>query len=97
MSSTCLALYQSPFFIGSMRLGELRLEVAQVAFDLHVAKFIALALFHDIGDDEVALVRRQFGHRRHDAEIGIALGQVELTQLLLVDRPAGPGRSWCWS
>ena len=45
---------------------------------------VALPLFHHVGDDEIALVGRQFGHRRDDVEIGVAVGQVELTHLLLV-------------
>src|SRR3546814_7928598 len=38
----------------------------------------------DIGDDEVLLVAGQLGNRRDDAEIGIAVLQIEETQLLLV-------------
>jgi hypothetical protein len=83
VSSTILALYQSPFFIGSW-LPAFAVEIAQLALDLDVAEFVALAFLDHIGDDEVALVGRQFGHGGNHAEIGIALGQVELAQLLLV-------------
>ena len=57
-------------------------------FDLDVAEFVALAFFHHIGDDEILLVAGQFGNRRNYPEIGIAFGQVELAQLLLVVRQA---------
>ena len=63
---------------------DVAIEIAQLAFDLDVAELVALAFFHHIGDDEVLLVRRQFGDGGNDAEIGIALRQVELPQLLLV-------------
>ena len=59
-------------------------EIANFAFHRHIAEFVAFALFHHIGDDEVFLVRRQLGHGGDDAEIGITLGQIELAQLLLV-------------
>ena len=59
-------------------------EVADFAVDGDVAELVALTLFDDIGDDEVALVGRQLGDRAGDAEIGIALRQIELAQLLLV-------------
>ena len=48
-----------------------------------LGKFIPLSLVDDEGHDEI-LLRCQFGNRRHDPEIGIALLQVELPQLLLV-------------
>ena len=59
-------------------------QVANVRFDLHIAEFVTIAFLHHIGDDEVLLVRRQFGDGGNDAEVGIAFGQVELAQLLLV-------------
>src|SRR3546814_5296968 len=62
----------------------LGLEVAQAALDVDVAELVALALLDDIGDDEVLLVAGQLGNRRDDAEIGIAVLQIEETQLLLV-------------
>ena len=59
-------------------------KVAQrtVAFDL--AELVARALLDDVGDDEVAAIGRQFRKRGDNAEIGVALGQVEGAQLLLV-------------
>ena len=59
-------------------------EVADVAVDGDVAELVALTLFDHVGDDEVALVGRQFGDRAGHAEIGIALRQIELAQLLLI-------------
>jgi hypothetical protein len=44
-----------------------------------------LALFDDVGDDEIAPVRRQFGNGGHDPEVGIAVGEVEKPELLLVE------------
>ena len=55
-----------------------------MAFNLDVTKFVPVTFFHHIGDDEVLLIRRQFGDRRNNAEIGIALRQVKLAKLLLV-------------
>ena len=90
MSSTSLALYQSPVFIGSSRVSASLLEVADRALDLDVAELVALAFLDHVGDDEVAPVGRQLGDRRDDPEIGIAVGQVELPQLLLVEgEPVG--------
>src|SRR3546814_7131710 len=63
------------------RLQRLGLEVAQAALDVDVAELVALALLDDIGDDEVLLVAGQLGNRRDDAEIGIAVLQIEETQL----------------
>jgi hypothetical protein len=61
VSSTCLALYQSPD-LHRQHLGQRRaLEVADVALDLDVAELVALALLDDVGDDEVAPVRSQLG------------------------------------
>ena len=65
-------------------LDRIRTEITDFAFDVDVAELVAIAFLNHIGDDEIALVRRQFGHRRNHAEIGIAFGQVELAQLLLV-------------
>ena len=59
-------------------------KIADVAFDFDVTKFVAVTFFDDISDDEIALVGRQFGHCRHNAEIGIAIGQIKLPQLALV-------------
>ena len=62
----------------------LAVEVADLALHLHVAELVALSFLHHVSDDEVLLVRRQLGHGGNHAEIGIALRQVELPQLLLV-------------
>ena len=59
-------------------------EVAQRAVRLDRAELVARPFLDDVGDDEVAAVGRQLGQRRDDAEIGIALGQVEGAKLLLV-------------
>jgi hypothetical protein len=63
----------------------LLVEVADLAFDTDVAEVVALSFLDHIGDDEVAAVRGQLGHRRDDTEIGVALGKVEQPQLLLVE------------
>ena len=86
MSSTSLALNQSPGLILTQRFHILGIEVAKLAFRLDRAEFVARTFFDHIGDDEVAAVGGEFGQRRHDAEVGIALGQVEGAQLLLVGR-----------
>ena len=65
-------------------------EVAQAAFGLDRAELVARPFLDDVGDDEIAAVGRQLGKRGNDAEIGIALGQVEGAQLLLVGgQPVG--------
>ena len=63
---------------------EFRCKIANLAFHRHIAKFVAIAFFHHIGDDEIPLVGGELGNRRNDAKIRIALGQVELAELLLV-------------
>ncbi len=63
-------------------------EVANLALHRDIAEFVALALFHHIGDDEVALVRGEFSYCRDHAEVGIAFGEVILAQLLLVESKA---------
>ncbi len=65
-------------------------KIAQLAFHLHIAEFVALAFLDHIGDDEIALIGGQFSHCRHNAKIGIALRQIKLPQLLLVEgQPVG--------
>src|SRR3546814_7808136 len=83
VSSTCLALYQSPFFIGTRRRSVSGCK-SNIALYGDIAEFVTIAFFHHIGDDEVSLVRRQFGNRGTDAKIGITLSEIELPQLLLV-------------
>ena len=61
-------------------------KIAQLTVNLDLAELVALAFFDHVGDDEVLLVRGQFGHGGNHPEIGVALGQVELAQLLLVKR-----------
>ena len=61
-------------------------KIAQLADHFDAAKLVAFAFFHHVGDDEIALVRGQFGHGGNHPEIGIALRQVELAQLLLIKR-----------
>jgi len=65
---------------------QLAVKVAQLAIDIDLAERIALPFLNHVSDDEVFLIRRQFRNRRNHAEIGIAFGQVELPQLLLVKR-----------
>src|SRR3546814_13298833 len=60
------------------------LQVADVAFDRNVAELIALALFHHIGDNEIAAVGRKFRDGGSDEKNGIAVGKIELTQILRV-------------
>ena len=73
-----------------MRLDLLGREVAERAFGLDRAELVARAFLDDVGDDEVTAVGRQFGERGDDPEVGIALGQIEGAQLLLVGRePVG--------
>ncbi len=59
-------------------------KVAQGAVGLDGAEFVARPFLDYISDDEVAAVGGQLGKRRDDAEIGIALGEIEGAQLLLV-------------
>ncbi len=66
------------------RLQHLGREIAQLAFDRHRPELVALPFLDHISDDEVLPVVGQFGDGGNDAEIGIALRQVELAQLLLV-------------
>ncbi len=64
------------------------IEIAQLAVNLDVAELVPVTFFDDVGDDEIALVGREFGHGGDDAEIGVAFGQVELAHLLLIERQA---------
>ena len=50
-----------------------------------LAEIIELALVDREGDVEILAVGRQFGDRRDDAEIGIALLQIESAQLFAVE------------
>ena len=59
-------------------------EVAKRAFGVDGAELVARPFLDNVGDDEVLAVGSQLGERGHDAEIGIALRQVESAQLLLV-------------
>ena len=59
-------------------------------FDPDLAEAIALAFVDREGDDKTVALRRQLGHRRQHAEIGIALGQIELAQqLAVIGHPIG--------
>ncbi len=65
-------------------------EIAQLAFHADFAEAVLLPFLDHISNDEIALVGCQFGHGGDHAEIGIALRQVELAQLLLVEsKPVG--------
>src|SRR5690606_30066392 len=59
-------------------------QTVQFRLNLDFAELVANALFHRKGDVEIALVRRQFGDGRDDAEIRVAAVIVELAQLLAV-------------
>jgi len=67
-----------------LRRKEFWREIPDLAFHGHIAKLVPITLFDNISDDEIALVRREFGHGGDDTEIGIAFCQIELTELLLV-------------
>ena len=84
MSSTALALNQSPGLILTSALICSAVKSRSALSRLDRAELVARPFLDDVGDDEVAAVGRQLGERRDDAEIGIALGQVESAQLLLV-------------
>ena len=85
-SSTAFALNQIAR-LDLRELEHLRIgEVAKRAVGFDRAEFVARPFLDHVGDDEVAAVRRQLGERRHDAEIRIALCQVEGAKLLLVGR-----------
>lgn len=60
-------------------------DLLQVALDRDRSETVALPLLDHEGDDEGVLFRCQFRHRRLDAEIGIAMGQIELAQKLAVE------------
>ena len=55
---------------------------------LTVAELVAVALLDGEGDEEALAVGREFGHRREDAEVGIAFRQIEAAQQLAVEREA---------
>ena len=72
--------------VGLQQLPQLpRLEVRHPGFDLDVAEVVALALLHGEGDDEALPVRGQLGDGRAHVEVGVAAGQVEPAQQLLVE------------
>ena len=73
-----------PIILLHRHKGRRRLKIAQFGFDCNFAEFIPFALFHHISHDEIALVGGEFGNGRHNAEIGIALRQIELAQFGLV-------------
>ena len=79
-----LSVIEIARFHGQLGRQEFRCKIANLAFHRHIAKFVAIAFFHHIGDDEIPLVGRELGHGGDHAKIGIAFGQVELAQLLLV-------------
>jgi hypothetical protein len=63
-------------------------EVPDLALNLDFAELVALPFLDHERDDEVALVRSELSHGRHDPEIGVAVAQIERAQLLLVIREA---------
>ena len=83
-SSTALALNQSPLLDLQRLLDRRRGEVAKSALGVDLAELVARPFLDDVGDDEVLPVGRQLGERGDDAEVGIALGQIEGAKLLLV-------------
>ena len=67
-----------------------RREVSELASDVDGGDPIALALFEGEGDDEAAAVRHELGDGRNDAEVDIAVGEVEPAEQLTVERqPVG--------
>ncbi len=72
-------------FHGQQVLEGFGLHVADLAGEIDIAELVAIAFLDDVGDDEIAAVGREFGDRGDDAEVGIALGQVELPELLLIE------------
>ena len=61
------------------------IEALEAGRDLDLAELVALALADREGDEEALAVGRQLGHRRDDAEVGVALREVELAQQLAVE------------
>ena len=75
---------------GQQRQHRFARQVLQLDVDIDLAELVALAFLDREGDDEAVAVGGQLGDRRDDAEIGIALGQVELAQqLAVVGQPVG--------
>ena len=69
---------------GQQRQHRLARQIFQPDTDVHLAEPVALALLDREGDHKAIAVRGQFGHRRDDPEIGVALGQIEFAQQLTV-------------
>src|SRR5215207_681070 len=61
-------------------------QVAKGAFGLDSAELVAGTFFDDVGDHEVAPVRRQLRKRGNDTEVCITLRQVKGAEFLLVGR-----------
>src|SRR6185437_7906696 len=69
---------------GHQRFQILGLHVRQLIGDADLAESVALAFLDREGDEEAVARRRQLGHRRHDAEIGVSFRQVEFAQQLAI-------------
>ena len=63
---------------------EVRVQAVVLGHDLDVAEVVLVTLFDRQGHGEGAVVRRQFGHGRGDAEVVVAPVRIEFPQLLAV-------------
>ena len=70
------------------RLQHFRVDVFQRVGQVDLAEMVARAFLDGEGDEEARAIGRQLGDRRDDAEIGIALRQIEFAQQLAVIRQA---------
>src|SRR3546814_20881323 len=64
-----LGVVQVPFLNWDKTAQRSGLQIANIALYGDIAEFVLIALFHQIGDDAVPLVRTQFNHRGNDANI----------------------------
>src|SRR5580704_14927802 len=66
-------------------LQDVDIESLEARGDLDLAELVSFALVDGEGDEKSLPVGRQLGDRRHDAEIGVALREVELAQQLAIE------------
>ena len=65
-------------------------EILEPDIDVDLAEPVALTLVDREGDHETVAVGGQLGDRRDDAEIGVALGQIEFAEeLAVIGEPVG--------
>src|SRR5690606_26918472 len=65
---------------GDQRTNLIGTEIRKLAGGIQRAETIAVAFLDREGDDEGTPVWHQLGHGRNDPEVGIAFGQIKLTQ-----------------